>query len=1041
MASPPHVFTIPASVPFLPALIGALLDGRLVEGFPKKDDPLSLAAATLYLPTRRACRLARDVFLDMLGQDAAILPRIAAIGDIDEDEIVFAQSATGALAAQALDLPETLGGVERKALLAQPILKWAAGIAPDKGAPLVANNPAAAFALAEQLTQLLDDMITRQVSWDRLDGLVPDEHDKYWQLTLDFLKIVRQGWPAILAERDVIEPAERRDRLIEAETKRLKAGASGPVIAAGSTGSMPSTALLLETIAALPQGAIVLPGLDTDLDDPSWRMILADADGHEAVTHPQYGLASLLRRIGIARGDVQTLTPPAAHGREAFVSEALRPAASTDLWQSRLAKKDFAARRDTALSGMAVIEAAHSEDEALAIAIALREAVDDGTPASRERKAALITPDRALARRVLAALERWNVPVDDSGGDALADTPAGLFARLAAQVALGGAEPVPLLALLKHPLCKLGRDDHARFAGIEGLERAILRGPRPRARSAGLAHALETLRQARAKKELHRNDPRSALTDAEIDSAASLAKDIAAHLAPFESLKAGKLPLRELALRHRDIVKNLSADAAGTPAAFGGWDGSALAENFEAMTESAATGTFAVALSDYRELFDAIAMSRVVRRPGAPGARVRIYGPLEARLQQADRVVLGGLVEGTWPPETQSDPWLSRPMRRDLGLDLPERRIGLSAHDFAQALGAPEIILTRASKVAGAPTVASRFLQRLAAVAGEEPWKETLQRGEAYLDWARALDRPEEKPKPCERPAPKPPVAARPKRLTVTEIEHWLRDPYTIYAKHILKVGALDAVDTPPGARDRGTVIHDAIGTFTERYAKALPADPAGALIAIGQEAFKPLDDYPEARAFWWPRFQRIARWFAGWEAERHANAATIYAEIKGEIEVTPDFRLGARADRIERLTDGRYAILDYKTGQPPGDREVKAGLAPQLTLEGAIVRQGGFEGIPAGSSIAELVYLRLSGGEPAGEPAPKQFKDSSPDEEADKALARLRNVAETFALPETPYQSFTRPKWVGRTYSDYDHLARVKEWSASGGESDGGEE
>jgi ATP-dependent helicase/nuclease subunit B len=1034
-ASPPHVFTIPASVPFLPALIKALLDGRLVEGFPNASDPLSLAEATLYLPTRRACRLARDVFLDVLGQDAAILPRIAAIGDIDEDEIVFAESAAGGLAAQALDLPPALGGIARKTLLAQLILKWAAGIAPDKSAPLVANSPASAFALADQLARLIDDMITRKVSWDRLDELVPDEHDKYWDLTLDFLKIARQHWPAILAEHGAMEAAERRDRLIEAETKRLQAG-TGPVIAAGSTGSMPSTAMLLETIARLPRGAVVLPGLDTDLDEPSWQMILKDRNGHEAVNHPQFGLAALLSRIGIARADVTMIATPALHGREAFLSEALRPAATTDLWKKRLSDKTFPARRDTALWSMSVVEAAHAEDEALAIAIALREAIDDGTPQSRDRRAALITPDRALARRVLAALERWNVPVDDSGGDALSDSPAGIFARYAVEVALGGVEPVPLLALVKHSLCRLGQEDRARLGAVASLERAIFRGPRPRAGSAGLAHALQTLRDKKG--ELHRNDPRAGLSEAVLDQAAALVAQLSTHLAPLEALPSKPLSLRELAVRHRDVVARLSADSTGAPAAFSGLDGAALSSLFEQMIEESAAATFMVGLSDYPELFDTIAAGQVVRRPGAPGARVRIYGPLEARLQQADRVVLGGLVEGTWPPETQSDPWLSRPMRRDLGLDLPERRIGLSAHDFAQALGAPDIVLTRAAKVAGAPTVPSRFLQRLAAVAGEAPWKEAVKRGEKYLDWARALDRPVGEPKPCERPAPTPPVETRPKRLTVTEIEHWLRDPYTIYAKHILKIAALDPVDTPPGARDRGTIIHAAIGNFTEQYAAALPADPVAALTALGQDAFKPLDDYPEARAFWWPRFLRIARWFAGWETGRRAAATAIFAEMKGEIEVAPGFKLGARADRIERLSDGRYAVLDYKTGQPPGDREVKIGLAPQLTLEGAMIREGGFEGIPAGASIAELLYLRLNGGDPAGQPAPKQFKDSTPDQEADKALARLRGVVAEFALPETPYRSFTRPQWVGRTYSDYDHLARVKEWSAFGGEDDG---
>ena len=324
------------------------------------------------------------------------------------------------------------------------------------------------------------------------------------------------------------------------------------------------------------------------------------------------------------------------------------------------------------------------------------------------------------------------------------------------------------------------------------------------------------------------------MTDAELDRAAALVKDIAAALAPLESLTFKPRSLRELAMHHRDVVEACPAMRSGAPAALRPMGRSGAGIDLRGDDRKHGHRRVSPGLPEYPELFDAIAGGRTVRRPGAPGARVRIYGPLEARLQQADRVVLGGLIEGTWPPETQSDPWLSRPMRRDLGLDLPERRIGLSAHDFAQALGAPDVVLTRASKVGGAPTVASRFLQRLAAVAGEEPWKETVKRGEKYLDWARALDRPAEKPKPCDRPAPTPPVATRPKRLTVTEIEHWLRDPYTIYAKHILKLSALDPVDTPPGARDRGIVIHEAIGQFTEQYANALPADPEAALIALG---------------------------------------------------------------------------------------------------------------------------------------------------------------------------------------------------------------
>jgi ATP-dependent helicase/nuclease subunit B len=374
-------------------------------------------------------------------------------------------------------------------------------------------------------------------------------------------------------------------------------------------------------------------------------------------------------------------------------------------------------------------------------------------------------------------------------------------------------------------------------------------------------------------------------------------------------------------------------------------------------------------------------------------------------------------------------------MRLELGLDLPERRIGLSAHDFAQMLGAREVILTRSAKLAGAPTVASRFVQRLAAVAGPR-WQTALRHGEKYLAWARALDRPGAAPRPVSRPAPKPPTAARPTRLSVTEIEHWLRDPYTIYAKHILRLFPLDPIDMPPGAADRGTVIHGAIGDFTQEYAKGLPDDALGELRALGRKHFAWLEEFPEARAFWWPRFERIARWFADWETKRRAHVEAIQAEIRGEIAIPlgdRSFHLSARADRIERLIGGDYAILDYKTGQVPTGRQVAAGLSPQLTLEGAILRAGQFADVPAGASIAALVYVSLRGGDPGGEEKSLEFKDSTPDAEADRALQKLAEVARRFEDPATPYRSRERPMFRGRAYGDYDHLARVKEWSLSG--------
>jgi ATP-dependent helicase/nuclease subunit B len=833
--------------------------------------------------------------------------------------------------------------------------------------------------------------------------LVPDELDRYWEFTLDFLKFIHPAWLSHLNETSRIEPADRRDKLIAAESKRL-ANHKGPVIAAGSTGSIPATATLLATIATLPQGALVLPGLDTDLDQATWDTI-GSRDGDAAHGHPQFAMAALLQRIGIARSEVKQLGAPESHGRERLVSEAMRPAAASELWQARLGSADFASQADAAIESVAAIEAANAEEEALAIAVALREAME--VP---DKTAALVTPDRTLARRVLAALQRWNVPVDDSGGDALAETPAGVFARLIAEAALNGLPPVTLLALLKHPLCRFDANATAT------LERAVLRGPRPKRCTAGLAGALDTFRKQRGT--LHRSDPRRFLNEAQLDAAVSLVAKLHAALAPLEELPPGRQPFRSIAERHEAALLAL---------------GDVSEELADAFDEIALSGTIEIEPRDYAELFHAAIASHQVRRPER-NAHVRIYGLLEARLQPIDRLVLGGLVEGVWPPETRGDPWLSRPMRHELSLDLPERRIGLSAHDFAQALGAREVILTRAAKLGGAPTVASRFVQRLAAVAGEARWRKVLERGAQYVALARKLDETV-KARPWPRPEPRPPLEARPRQLSVTEIEDLLRDPYTIYAKRVLDLQPLDAIDTPPGAADRGTLIHDSIGEFAKTYATTMPDDPVAAMREIGERRFQPLADFPEAKAFWWPRFLRIAEWLGRFETARRAGLARFDAEINGSIPIpfgNEQFKLTVRADRIEHLTGGRFTVLDYKTGAPPSDKQVLTGLSPQLTLEAAILREGGFKDIPAGGSVAQLVYIRLRGGAVAGEELPVKIKDGTADEHADQALANLTEVLAKFADPANPYYSLLHPMWTTH-YGTYDHLARVQEWSLTG--------
>jgi ATP-dependent helicase/nuclease subunit B len=1041
-----RVFSVPASVPFLRSIIAALVDGRLVDGFEARAHPERLAQATLYLPTRRAGRMAREIFLDELATDAVLLPRIVALGDIDEDELAFAEEPEPYVGAAPLEIPPKLGDLDRRLTLARLVAMWAKS---PVSAPLVVGGPASTLALAGDLARLMDDMVTRGVGWDALDGLVPDQLDKYWQYSLDFLRIARQAWPAHLQEIKKIEPAARRDLLIEAEAKRLTAHHDGPVIAAGSTGSMPATARFLRAIAGLPQGAVVLPGLDTDLDDDAWQMIggVRDAQGkfttHPASNHPQFAMHALLDRLGIKRSDAEIVGTPAVHGRDVLVSEAMRPSNATARWHQRLAQPEIAEKISHGMTKLAVIAADNSEMEALAIAVAMREA------RHLNKSAALVTPDRALARRVIAALGRWNLTFDDSGGDALTDTPAGIFARLAAEAVADELEPPTLLALLKHPLCRLGGAPDSFGNAVEVLELALLRGTRPQPGSAGLARDFDRFRlelkksRAGEMSSLHGSEPRARLKDGELDRAHQLIAQLQAALAPLESLAPSKpYDFAELAQRHRTILTELSRDQHGVAVAFEGTQGSALASAFDDLLGESMQSGLMVGLGDYPDVFQTAFGDRMVRRPEVANAHLRIYGPLEARLTQSDRVIIGGLVEGVWPPAPRIDPWLSRPMRHELGLDLPERRIGLSAHDFAQLLGAEEVILSHAAKVGGAPAVASRFLHRLEAVAGEQRWKAAIAAGEQYVRFAAELDSPA-KVEPIAQPEPKPPRAVRPMKLSVTAIEDWLRDPYTIYAKYILKLAPLDPVDMPLSAADRGSAIHDALGEFTQTFATALPADPAGALRGIGQKYFAPLMERPEARALWWPRFLRIAKWFSDWETARRDNVTSIEAEIKGDIQIPLDdertFTLTARADRIERRRDRTFAILDYKTGQPPTGKQVRMGLSPQLTLEAAILREGGFANIPADSSVSELVYVRLSGNNPPGEERSLELKikpgdtPQPPDVAADYARQQLEALIRKFEDENEPYRSLNLSMWSNR-YGSYDDLARIKEWSAAGG-------
>ncbi|TCK30741.1 ATP-dependent helicase/nuclease subunit B [Ancylobacter aquaticus] len=1005
----PRLFSIPPSAAFVATLADALLDGVLVEGFAPRGNPLLLATATVFLPTRRAGRLLAEALRQRMGSGVTLLPRIVPVGDVDEDALAFAESYT--------DPPRQVPPTTRRLALASLIRAWRRALAGQDGRVAVAAGPGAEFALADELARLIDEMAAQEVPWERLDALVPGEHDRYWDMALDFLKIARDFWPAFLEAEGCVDASVRRDQLIAAESERLASlPEGGPVIAAGSTGSMPATARLLATIAHLPRGAVVLPGLDFALDERSWEALTDAQDS--APSHPQYGLALLLQRhMRVDRAAVRELAPPGAHGRERLLSEALRPVASTEQWASLSDRLDPAAI-DAALAQVSVIEAQDAREEALAIALALREVLE--VPG---RTGALITPDRDLARRVAAELLRFEVAIDDSAGEPLSESGPGRFARLVADACREDLAPLPLSALLRHPLVRFGLDRATLDESADALEMTVLRGPRPAAGAQGLTEAAAGFNP----KDFHPRDPRASIGEGRRALADALARRISEALAPLLALGEGEHAFATLLEAHRAAVQAAwSGPDAGSP-----HDETALAElahAFEMLAEGAPHAPV-MTLADYAAALVLLLASQPVRPPLLPGARLRILGPLEARLVGVDRVVLAGLVEGTWPNAVRADPWLSRPMRAALGLEAPERRIGLSAHDFAQGCGAPELVLSYPRKLGGAPTVPSRFLQRLAAVSGEARWRAAIARGDRFRRLGAFIE--EEKPAArIGRPEPAPPLTLRPKQLSVTEIETWLRDPYTIYARHVLRLAPLDGLDEAPGAGERGSAIHDALGTFAQAFPEALPEGAEAVLLHYGRRAFAPLEQFPAEHALWWARFERLVPRVIGWERARRTRTRRVLAEQYGRLPLAGGrFTLTGRADRIEQLAQGGLAILDFKTGAVPTAKQTAVHYSPQLPLEAAMAAAGCFPDVP-GEEAAGLVYVRLGTAEVKEISAVD--KDSTAAGLATDTLARLQTLIAAFENPSRGYASLARPMFGGR-YGDYDHLARAKEWSTGG--------
>lgn len=1018
-----------------------MLDGALVEDFPGKAGPLDLARATIYVPTQRAARELSLALVAAGGGSSLILPRIAPLGAFEatQDSLLFEEP----LNLLAADAPPAVSELTRRMILARLIQAWGhalrGAIARIDGdgellfhpseAPLVAASPAQAFALAGDLAALIDDMIIEGVAWEKLDGLAPGDFDAYWRITLDFLKIAIRQWPAWLTEHGLIDQAERGARLVEREIASLAAGASrGPIIIAGSTGTNRATARLIAAIARAPQGAVVLPDLDDALDEASWRMI--GAEGSELIAgHPQAALFRLLGVIEARRDDVRPLghVAPALQARARFLSEALRPADSTDFWQSRggaLSDAGVAA----ALGDIVIIEAADEIEEALALAIAMRETLE--TPG---KTAALISPDLQIARRVKAELARWGVAVEDSAGEKLGQTSAGAFARLVLNAAFEmGA--LDLLALLAHPLARLSRPRGKVERAARALEFGALRGVLP---ATGL-EAIEPLFEAAKKSagDPHAHEARKRLSDEDWLAAESLLRDALVALATLRDLPA-QAPLADFVAAHGTAL----AAVAGSEEGDGLVDapgGETLLALMDEWGEAAQEGFFCERL-DYLGLFDAVAAQQRAPDAAAVHPRLHIFGLLEARLLSFDLTLVAGLDETVWPPQAETDAFLNRPMRAALGLSAPERRIGQTAHDFAAALGAHRAILSRAKKRGGAPTVASRFLQRIGAAAGEAAYQGACAQGEAYLEMARAIDRPAAIA-PIKRPEPRPELALRPRGLSVTSIETLRRDPYAIYAERILRLKSLEPIGMVRGTREIGNEWHEVLRAFAEQFpGDVLPLDARDVLLRLAQAQFAPMLADPAFRALIWPRIVLGFDYFLDFDRAQRAIVERILVEKEGSLTIPlqagAPFRLRARADRIDLVKGGGAVLIDYKTGAPPGLSEISVGFAPQLTLEAAMLARGAFVDAPGRKAIGAL-YLKL-GGAKGGEARELVFKDTTFAELVERHFTELLTLLEQFAKAETPYLPRPYPKFA-RNYGEYDHLARVKEWSATGGLSEG---
>ncbi|MES0825514.1 double-strand break repair protein AddB [Ruegeria sp. SCP11] len=956
----PRVFAVPPGADFPKALVNGL------RARADTHPPEALARVQLVVNTRRMTRRVRDLFDQ---GPACLLPRLSLVTDLG-DSVDLAQ------------IPPAIPPLRRRLELTQLIAKLL-----EQQPDLAARS--SLFDLSDSLAALIDEMQGEGVSPDAIRQLDVSDMSGHWARAQAFIGIADHF---INSGPDALDAQARQRQVVENLIDRWHvAPPQHPVILAGSTGSRGTTLMLMEAVARLPQGALILPGYDFDQPDHVWQGL---DDALTSEDHPQYRFRKLMTRLEIQPGQIEHWTndPAPSPTRNRLVSLALRPAPITDAWMS---EGPLLTDLSGATKDLTLVEAQSPRAEALAIALRLREAAETG------QTAALITPDRMLTRQVSAALDRWNILPDDSAGLPLQLSPPGRFLRHVAGLFVRRLEGEALLTLLKHPLCHGGGDRGAHLLHTRDLELDLRRHGPPFPDSASLtAFAI--------RKEVPEDWMRWVTT----------------HFCD-QHIK-GELPLSEWVTRLRALAEAISTGSEGDTGPL--WEKNAGQKAFSVMTalEDEAQQGGPMTAHDFADLLGALLAGEEVRDRDAPHPHIMIWGTLEARVQGADLLILGGLNEGSWPEAAAPDPWLNRQMRDKAGLLLPERRIGLSAHDFQQAVGAPEVWLTRATRSDDAETVPSRWLNRMTNLlqglpgqGGPEALTAMRARGQEYLRWSEQLEAaPRLKPAP--RPSPRPPVSARPNRLSVTEIKRLIRDPYAIYAKHVLKLRPLNPLVQAPDALLRGIVIHEVL----EHFIKDSVLDTA----LLTRENFLKRAEtllyqhvaWPTARKLWLARLERIADDFLTAETSRRGNGGPVAFEATMKLVLSPlDFTIAGRADRIDHNSRGALRIVDYKTGTPPTESQ-QAKFDKQLLIEAAMAEQGAIEGVDP-LPVAEAVFIGMGG-------TYKEVAAPLAKEPPDKVLAELKELISAYLEPD---QGFTSRRMLHKDtdIGDYDHLARFGEW------------